>query len=114
MPARTPRPEGSAFAGHASYPGRAVIDQAIGVLIFLYRVDAERGFWILYSWARDTDASVLTVARTLVHAVCLEDTTREWDRDVRRHVEAALAEVRPLRLPGSAAAHRGRRLGVVE
>jgi hypothetical protein len=91
-----------------------VIDQAIGVLIFLYRVDAERGFWILYSWARDTDSTVLTVARTLIHAVCLEDSTRAWDHDVRAHVEAALAQVRPLRLPGRAPGRRGRRLGVAE
>lgn len=86
---------------------RAVIDQATGVLILLYRVNAEQAFWMLHTWARETDSTVLTVARTLVHAICLEDNTRSWDEDVRDHVEAALAEVRPITLPGARRARRG-------
>ena len=52
---------------------RALVEQAKGILILLYRIDADRAFDVLRDWARTTDATVMTVAQVLVHAVCLED-----------------------------------------
>lgn len=78
---------------------RALVEQAKGILILLYRVDAEQAFEVLRDWARETDASVMTVAQTLVHAVCMEDDTREWDNVVRSHVEAAVGRLDGIRLP---------------
>ncbi len=82
---------------------RAQVDQAKGVLILLYRVDAVQAFAVLRSWASDTNTTVVTVARTLLHAVCLEDDSKEWDNEVRAHVERAIGSldgfrVSPLRL----------------
>ena len=78
---------------------RAVVEQAKGILILLYRIDADQAFGVLRDWAKDTDSTILTVACTLVHAVCMEDDTREWDTVVRGHVEAAVGRLDGIRLP---------------
>jgi len=78
---------------------RALVEQAKGILILLYRIDAEQAFDVLRGWASATDSTVLTVARTLVHAVCMEDNSKEWDREVRAHVEAAVGRLDGIRLP---------------
>lgn len=81
---------------------RSIIDQAKGVLILRFRVDAEAAFKILRSWAVDTNSTPQLVAQTLVHGVCLEDTTRHWDPAVLSYVSAALGEPttdQPRRLP---------------
>ena len=78
---------------------RALVEQAKGILILLYRIDAEQAFDVLREWARDTDSTVMTVAHTLVHAVCMEDDTRAWDAVVRGHVEAAVGRLDGIRLP---------------
>ena len=78
---------------------RALVEQAKGILILLYRIDAEQAFEVLRTWAAATDTSVANVARTLVHAVCLEDDSSEWDREVRAHVEAAVGRLDGIRLP---------------
>jgi hypothetical protein len=77
---------------------QALVEQAKGILILLYRIDAEQAFEVLRSWATATDTSVVTVARTL-HAVCLKDDSSEWDREVRAHVEAAVGRLDGIRLP---------------
>lgn len=71
---------------------RAIIDQAKGVLILRFRVDAEAAFKILRSWAADTNSTPQQVAQTLVHGVCLQETTRQWDPGVLSYVAAALGE----------------------
>ena len=78
---------------------RALVEQAKGILILLYRIDAQQAFDVLREWGRETDSTVLTVAHTLVHAVCMEDDTREWDTVVRGHVEAAVGRLDGIRLP---------------
>lgn len=78
---------------------RAQVDQAKGVLILLYRIDAVQAFDVLRSWASATNTTVVTVARTLIHAVCMEDDSKEWDREVRAHVEAAVGRLDGIRLP---------------
>jgi hypothetical protein len=81
---------------------RAVIDQAKGVLIHRFQVDAEGAFKILRDWAAATNSTVQVVAQTLVHGVCLEDTSRRWDPTVLAHLAAALAESgveQPRRVP---------------
>lgn len=78
---------------------RALVEQAKGILILLYRIDAEQAFDVLRGWAAETDSTVVTVARTLVHAVCMEDNTREWDQQVRAHVEGAVGRLDGIRLP---------------
>jgi hypothetical protein len=72
---------------------RAQVDQAKGVLILLYRIDAVQAFAVLRSWASETGTTVVTVARTLLHAVCLEDDSKEWDNEVRAHVERAIGSL---------------------
>jgi hypothetical protein len=78
---------------------RAQVDQAKGVLILLYRIDAVQAFAVLRSWASETGTTVVTVARTLVHAVCLEDDSKEWDNEVRAHVERAIGALDGFRAP---------------
>jgi len=81
---------------------RAIIDQAKGVLILRFRVDAEAAFKILRGWAAETDSTPQVVAQTLVHGVCLQDTTRHWDPAVLSYIAAALGEPiadSPSRLP---------------
>ena len=74
---------------------RSIIDQAKGVLILRFRVDAEAAFKILRSWAADTNSTPQLVAQTLVHGVCLQDTTRQWDPAVLSFVAAAIGEPTP-------------------
>jgi hypothetical protein len=71
---------------------RAVIDQAKGVLIHRFRVDAEEAFTLLREWAAETCSTPQVVAQVLVHAVCLEDTSRAWDAAVLSYVAAAVGE----------------------
>jgi hypothetical protein len=104
MPAPTPR-RGSQLSLvnnrplHRAVQHRAVVEQAKGILILLYRIDAERAFDVLRQWADDTGSTVVTVARTLVHAVCMEDQAADWDHVVRSHVESAVGRLDGLRLP---------------
>ena len=100
MPADAPRP--SRLDNHPlrrAVNHRAQVDQAKGVLILLYRIDAVQAFDVLRSWAAATDSTVPIVARTLIHAVCLEDDSREWDGEVRAHVESAVGRLEGIRLP---------------
>ncbi|KAA1428715.1 ANTAR domain-containing protein [Nocardioides antri] len=78
---------------------RALVEQAKGVLILLYRINSEQAFDVLRDWARETDATVVNVAQILVHAVCMGDDSREWDDAVRSHVEAAVGRLDGIRLP---------------
>ena len=78
---------------------RALVEQAKGILILLYRIDAEQAFDVLRDWARHTDSTVMTVAHILVHAVCMEDDSREWNAAVRDHVEAAVGRLDGIRQP---------------
>lgn len=83
---------------------RALLEQAKGALILHFRIDAETASELLRRWARETGSSVVVVAETLVHAVCLDDDDRDWDPVVLDHVTAALEHAPPLR-----PARRGRR-----
>ena len=94
---RLPRLTNGPFLRAANH--RALVDQAKGILILLYRIDAEHASDVLRNWASATDATVLTVARTLVHAVCMEDDSKELDSEVRAHVEAAVGRLDGVRLP---------------
>lgn len=78
---------------------RALVEQAKGVLILLYRINSEQAFGVLRDWAKETDTTVVTVAQVLVHAVCMGDDSREWDDVVRSHVEAAVGRLDGVRLP---------------
>ncbi len=89
----------------------ALVEQAKGILTLLYRIDAEQAVDVLRDWARDTDGSVKSVARRLVHAVCAADDTREWNQVVRAHVETAVERLDGVRLPrpsGQPIRHRTR------
>jgi hypothetical protein len=72
---------------------RAVIDQAKGVLIMHFRVDAKAAFQMLRAWAAETDSTPQVVAQTLIHGVCLQETTRSWDPCVLAYVAAQLGEL---------------------
>lgn len=80
-------------------PQGALVEQATGILTLLYRIDAEQAVDVLRDWARDTDGSVTSVARSLVHAVCAADDTEEWNQEVRAHVETAVGRRHGVRLP---------------
>lgn len=70
---------------------RALIEQAKGVLILLYRIDAEHAFDILRAWAAETNSPVLSVARSLVRTATGDRSADTWNRALRAHVESALA-----------------------
>lgn len=103
MPSPSRRPGASAVPPNVALQraaaGRATIDQARGILILLYRIDPDQALHVLRAWARETGSTVLTVARILVYVVCLDDTTSAWDRGVRDHVHAAVAEALGGQLP---------------
>lgn len=71
---------------------RAIIDQAKGVLILAFRVDAQAAFQILRSWAAEANSTPQLVAQTLVHGVCLQETTGQWDPALLAYISAALNE----------------------
>jgi hypothetical protein len=79
-------------AVHQVIASRAVIDQAKGVLILRFRVDAEGAFKMLRAWAAETGSTLQVVAQTLVHGVVLKDTFGTWDPAVLAYVAAALGE----------------------
>lgn len=92
-------------------PQRALVEQAAGILTLLYRIDAEQAVDVLRDWAKDTDGSVKSVARRLVHAVCAADDANEWNQAVRAHVETAVGRLHGIRLPrpsGPPVRHPGR------
>ena len=70
----------------------AFTDQAKGILILLYRIDAEHAFDVLREWAKETGSTPATVARALVFTVCGDERRQTWDHTVRRYVESALRD----------------------
>jgi hypothetical protein len=78
---------------HHPVSRRAVVEQARGMLILLYEIDAEQAFEVLRVWAKETETTVATVSQTLVHAIRLQDDYQAWDRMVQLHVEAAVGKL---------------------
>jgi hypothetical protein len=70
---------------------RALIEQAKGVLILLYRIDAEHAFDLLRAWGAETNSPVLAVARSLIRTASGDGSTDIWNRSLRAHIESALA-----------------------
>lgn len=49
---------------------RAAIEQAKGMLMLRYGVDADRAFAVLRRWSQDSNTKLRTIADALVNAVC--------------------------------------------
>jgi hypothetical protein len=62
----------------------ALVEQAKGVLIFKYAVDASTAMGILEVWAEETDVDLVALCFALVHDIC-QGTTRS-----PRHADPAL------------------------
>jgi hypothetical protein len=55
---------------HVAVTNRALIDQAKGVLIMRYRIEADAALHLLRGWADEFGVSTLTVAQTIIQGLC--------------------------------------------
>lgn len=72
--------------------GRAVIEQAKGVLILRHGIDEDQAFAVLSRWSQTTNTKLRTIAETLVRAVCQGDRTYEHDPALVRWLHEQLRQ----------------------
>jgi hypothetical protein len=68
----------------------ALLEQAKGVLIFRYSIDAEAAHSLLELWAAETGSTARAVAHAVVHEICQGDTTGADDPQLVRWLEDRL------------------------
>ncbi len=85
-------------AGHdiGQMTSSALVEQAKGVLIFRYSVDAATAQSILELWSEEVEADLVAVAFALVHDICQGgDAPRHGDPGLVRWLEERLRRDRP-------------------
>jgi hypothetical protein len=75
----------------------ALIEQAAGVLIFRFGVDAATAKALMQLWAAEAGAQVDAVAHALVHDICQGDRSGPTDPHVVRWLEDRLRHELPAR-----------------
>ncbi|GAB2737218.1 ANTAR domain-containing protein [Nocardioides pakistanensis] len=73
----------------------ALLDQAKGVLIFRYSIDADAASSLLALWAAEYGVSPEAVARTVVHEICQGRRGQASDRGLARWLEDRLRHEMP-------------------
>jgi hypothetical protein len=68
----------------------ALLEQAKGVLIFRYSIDAATALGLIQRWSRDAGEDIGTVAHALVHDICQGDLAQPADRSFVRWLEERL------------------------
>jgi len=68
----------------------ALLEQAKGVLIFRYAIDACTAFGLIERWAVESGTGIETVAHALVHDICQGDRTELRDPSFVRWLEERL------------------------
>lgn len=53
--------------------GVAVIEQAKGALMLLYGISSHEALAVLVNWSQEANTSLLTIASSLLHGICLGD-----------------------------------------
>lgn len=90
-----PLPEGSPQTGSDQEfdeitEAAALLEQAKGVLIFRYAIDACTAFGLIERWAEESGAGIETVAHALVHDICQGDRSELKDPSIVRWLEERL------------------------
>ncbi len=68
----------------------ALLEQAKGVLIFRYSIDAWTAFRLIEGWATEAGVGMETVAHALVHEICQGDQTEPSEPRFVRWLEGRL------------------------
>ena len=68
----------------------ALLEQAKGVLIFRYGIDADTAFALVERWAAEVDVRLATVAHAVVHEICQGDHSTPTDPGLVRYLEEQL------------------------
>lgn len=68
----------------------ALLEQAKGVLIFRYGIDADTAFALVERWAAESDVRMETVAHAVVHEICQGDHSTPTDPALVRFLEEQL------------------------
>ncbi|HEX6246563.1 MAG TPA: ANTAR domain-containing protein [Nocardioidaceae bacterium] len=68
----------------------ALLEQAKGVLIFRYGIDADTAFGLIERWAAESDAGIQHVAHAVVHDICQGDHSEPTDPRLVRFLEEQL------------------------
>lgn len=95
-------PDGDGPLGSAQVPlpltdAAALIEQAAGVLIFRFGVDAATAKALMQLWAAEAGAQVDAVAHALVHDICQGDRSGPSDPHLVRWLEDRLRHELPAR-----------------
>jgi hypothetical protein len=68
----------------------ALLEQAKGVLIFRYSIDADAAYSLIELWAAETGAASTAVAHAVVHEICQGHSTDACDPQLVRWLEDRL------------------------
>lgn len=68
----------------------ALLEQAKGVLIFRYSIDAPTALALIQRWSLEAGEDIDTVAHALVHDICQGDLDRPAERSFVRWLEERL------------------------
>lgn len=92
---RAPEPDGPPEAVPSLSDGSAVIEQAAGVLIFRFGIDATTARELMRLWGAEVGASVDALAHAMIHDICQGDRSRPSDPHVVRWLEDRLRHELP-------------------
>lgn len=71
---------------------RAVVEQAKGALMLRYGISSHEAFALLLSWSHEVDATLHTIAHTLVNAACQAGDPDHYDPDLVRWLREQLSD----------------------
>lgn len=92
---RAPDPEGPIGGALEDTGTAAVIEQAAGVLIFRFGIDAATARELMILWGAEVGASVETLAQAMIYEICQGDRSKASDAHVVRWLEDRLRHELP-------------------
>jgi hypothetical protein len=92
---RAPEPEGPAEVAPFLTDTTAEIEQAAGVLIFRFGIDAATARELLRLWGAEVGVGVDALAQAMIHEICQGDRSRASDPHVVRWLEDRLRHELP-------------------
>ncbi len=88
---------------HRAMAGRAVIEQAKGILMLRYGCNADAAFTGLVSWSQTRNVKLRVVADALVLTISTGEPSPDMDADLVRWLEQRLREGLPVAAAGRTA-----------
>lgn len=86
----SPRQPLAQFTSTSSTSILCLVEQAKGVLIFRYAIDADAAYSLIELWSAEAGVSVETISRAVIHEICQGTRSDSTDPQLVRWLEERL------------------------